>query len=149
MKVKIVLILVVLCLACFISHGQGINKSPQLVSYYVQIFQDTTRIEVVKVKSLKKNQHRIIFKGGFENDTLKIYVNNKFKNEFILTSQESTDNTNQYCDVKLKGKNIVKVEINNTECLYFSFLDSYKLVNISRMNSEWYITYSNYYWFSE
>ncbi|HEY9704643.1 MAG TPA: hypothetical protein V6C58_19535 [Allocoleopsis sp.] len=124
------------------------SPSFNLMPYYVQFFQDTSTVELKPVINFKENQHRILFKGGFENDTMKIYINNKFYAELKVTSNKSTDNTNKYYDVFCRDQCRVKLLIDN-ECIDFSFLRDYKLANISKQEGDWYITFSNYYWFSE
>lgn len=120
-----------------------------LAPYYIQFFQDTASTETKYIKDFKTGTHRILFKGGFYSDSVRVYINNKLQESLFLASDKSTDNTSMYYDFKCLTKYCDVKLLVGKECVNFVFVGAYKLANISRHEGEWYITFSNYYWFSE
>jgi len=134
--------------SCLMQQVCLAQKNYSLTPYYVQ-FVDNLDNTLKLVSNFKPDQHKILFKGGFRSDTLKIFIDNKFRQEMVLTSDKSLSNTEKYFDFYCTKCRVRLLD--GGDCIEFIVFDEYKLVVINKVgrNDEWYVTFSNYYWFSE
>ena len=140
-------------------HAQSPKCKPPYTSYqssYVYLEKDTKGKSKTKVKGEKgkiqtvdstKSMTTLVFEAGL-NDSLSIYLNNKYIAKDFFKSDDFTGNTGLKIDVdytgRIRGSNIFLSTPNGSTCLKIEVKKGFAYMEISKNEKqEWMVVYSN------
>lgn len=90
------------------------------------------------------NEWFLVFESGFD-DSIYVYNNNTLVGSDYYKTDESTSFTGKVIKItnSIKTSNSIRVLLKDkNRCLEFEYDTSYSILRLSRVNSEWFLTYT-------
>jgi len=141
MKRHFFLILIFILLQSFCSSQVNVDYKIVIDSTQLTINDDSSKI--LEVYYMTKNNYRNIqFGKEFNNDSIKVFQNDKKIMDALVTTNHSIDMYDKYCGLYLENKNRIKI-ISNNNYFIFEYLVNYLFLRIDFDNG-YTLTYTNY-----
>lgn len=140
---------ILLFIVCGFIYGelQSQTVNCEIIPDYFNPQQGEGRKEITNVK---KNQLMLSFFGGFNNDTISVYQNNKLIKTLVLKSDNDGHTRQSLILQKRKKIDVLKVvNLCNLYCFELPINKNYKILTASLIDSKWKVRYSNHTLFLE
>jgi hypothetical protein len=144
-QVLVILILAAASQGCRTSFGKEGSLGKSYDSEPIKYFkEDSVKNESLKIKNVPKGVIMFYFFEEF-NDTLCLYINNKKRGEWMISSANNPTTSSGYSGINYtlelhKSRNVAIIKLKNQKkVISFEIDKNFPLYTIQRYNSVWYV----------